>query len=313
MADNKQYDMLEGRVRTFGHKLVWAVWMLLRTLLTVFALAVLAYVVFALIYSTPQEKRLKEENELYASLYPEVEGKVNALAGDMERLSRKDDIIYKDIFRSDPPSDDPVSELFFGNDTIPDSKLVFYTSAKAKRLTEEAAGVDSLFVRIADKLRSGEPLPPMRLPLDSLNYTQVGAGAGIRTNPFYTTLASHNGVDFIVARGTPVYAVADGIVSKAVRSRKGEGNMVSIKHKGGYVTRYCHLDDIFVSGGQSVRRGQKIATAGMSGNSYAPHLHYEVLRDSLALDPMGYVFASVDPREYSNMLYTATHTRQSMD
>lgn len=293
--------------------MAWALWMLVRTLLTVVSLAVIAYVVFALIYSTPQERRLKEENELYATVYPDVESKIGILAGDIERLSRKDDIIYKDIFRSEPPSDDPVSEMFFGNDTIPDAKLVFYTSDKAKRLVGESARIDSFFVNIARALKTGEPLPPMRLPVDSLNYTQVGAGAGMRTNPFYTTMASHNGVDFIVARGTPVYATADGIVAKVVHSRKGEGNTVSVKHKGGYVTRYCHLDEIFVGGGQSVRKGQKIATAGMSGNSYAPHLHYEVLRDTLALDPMGYIFASVGPREYANMLYTATHTRQSMD
>ena len=306
-------DTLNFKVRRAGHQLAGTLWFLLRSLLTVLSLVVVGYVIFALVYSTPEEKRLKAENKLYAELYPGLTAKAEGLSGDIERLSRKDDIIYKDIFHSEPPTEDPVSQLFFGSDTIPDRSLVFYTAAKADRLVGEAETVDSLFVKIASSIRNAGSLPPMRLPLDSLNHTQVGAGIGTRTNPFYTTRASHKGVDFIVARGTPVYAAADGIVSSAVRSRKGDGNTVSIKHKGGYVTRYCHLDEINVSQGQSVRKGQKIATVGMSGNSYAPHLHYEVRRDSLILDPMGYIFASVPPREYASMLYTATHTRQSMD
>ena len=68
-----------------------------------------------------------------------------------------------------------------------------------------------------------------------------------------------------------------------------------------------------MSQGQSVRKGARIACAGMSGNSYAPHLHYEVRRDSTVLDPLNYIFASVTPEEYTNMEYMARHTRQSMD
>ena len=133
----------------------------------------------------------------------------------------------------------------------------------------------------------------MELPLgSSISYTQTGAGTGTKINPFYTTPAQHNGVDFIVSQGTPILAPAPGLVSDVTRSRKGEGNTVTIKHKGGYITRYAHLSDIFVSRGQSVRKGARIATAGMSGNSYAPHLHYEVWRDSTVLDPLNYIFAS---------------------
>ncbi len=116
-----------------------------------------------------------------------------------------------------------------------------------------------------------------------------------------------------MAQGTPVKAAADGVVSSVQHSRKGDGNTVTIKHKGGYRTRYAHLQDISVSQGQSVRKGRVIATAGMSGNSYAPHLHYEVWRDSTLLDPLNYIFASVSPEEYSNMVYMARHTRQTMD
>ena len=88
---------------------------------------------------------------------------------------------------------------------------------------------------------------------------------------------------------------------------------MEIKHKSGYTTHYCHLDDMYVKRGQKVSRGQKIGTVGMTGKAYAPHLHYEVLKDGVHLDPVNYIFASVTPGEYANMLFMAVNTKQSMD
>ena len=296
--------------------ILYYLWTTLKFVLTVLSLTVAAYAVVALVYSTDEEKRLQEENESYAALYPSLPKKIDKIGTDLETLSRKDDIIYKDIFHSEPPQDDPMSSLgiFFGSDSIPDAKLVFYTAAKADKLTGDAAEVDSLFRHIVSSLKDSDVvLPPMSLPLDSISYTQTGAGIGTKINPFYTTMAQHNGVDFVVAQDTPVLASADGVVSAVKHSLKGEGNTVTIKHKGGYITRYLHLYEIKVSQGQSVKKGKVIGSAGMSGNSYAPHLHYEVWRDSTLLDPLNYIFASVSPDEYSNMVYMARYTKQSMD
>lgn len=296
--------------------LFYYLWTALKFVLTVLSLTIVAYVIFALVYSTDEEKRIKEENELYASGYASLPPKLDKIGEDLERLSRKDDIIYKDIFHSEAPMDDPMSSLglFFGSDSIPDSKLVFYTGAKAERLMADAAAVDSLFRRIVGSIKEeGFVMPPMEMPLEDISYTQTGAGIGTKINPFYTTTAQHNGVDFIVAQDTPVKASADGIVSDVNHSLKGEGNTVTIKHKGGYRTRYLHLYEIKVQQGQSVKKGKVIGTAGMSGNSYAPHLHYEVWRDSTLLDPLNHIFASVTPEEYTNMVYMARFTQQSMD
>ena len=79
-------------------------------------------------------------------------------------------------------------------------------------------------------------------------------------------------------------AVADGTVTAVETSRKGQGNVVEITHEGGYVTRYAHLSDIKVSRGQRVQRGRRIASVGISGNSFAPHLHFELLKDGEYLD-----------------------------
>lgn len=309
--------MGENKIRETGGRITRAVWRVVKFVLSVLSLTIVAYVVVCQFYSTDEEKAIKAENKAYEELYPELPKKLNRIGKDLEELSKLDDKIYEDIFNADPPADDPMSSLsiFFGSDSIPDSKLVFYTAQKAGRLSADAEKVDSLFRNIVACLQQdGFVMPPMELPLgSSISYTQTGAGTGTKINPFYTTPAQHNGVDFIVSQGTPILAPAPGIVSDVTRSRKGEGNTVTIKHKGGYITRYAHLSDIFVSRGQSVRKGARIATAGMSGNSYAPHLHYEVWRDSTVLDPLNYIFASVTPEDYTNMVFMAQHTKQSMD
>ena len=313
---NLEFDLKNYGIRRAGGRITRALWTAVKFILSVLSLALVAYVVVAIFYSTEEEKAIQAENDAFEELYPELPRKLSSIGEDLERLTRKDAIIYKDIFHSDPPKADPMSSLsiFFGSDSIPDTKLVFYTAHKADRLIEDAAAVDSLFLNIVESLRQKDfVLPPMELPLKNLSYTQTGAGIGTKINPFYTTTAHHDGVDLVVPQGTDVFAPAAGIVSGVSRSRKGGGNSITIKHKGGYITRYAHLSEIFVGQGQSVRKGARIATTGMSGHAYAPHLHYEVWRDTLLLDPLNYIFASVTPEDYSNMVYMARHTQQSMD
>ena len=123
----------------------------------------------------------------------------------------------------------------------------------------------------------------------------------------------HGGLDIIAPAGEPVYASADGVVSDVKRSRKGLGNVVTIDHGNGYFTRYAHLADMEAVKGRKVRRGTRLGYVGVSGNSFAPHLHYEVLKDTLVLDPVNHMFASVTPEEYMNMLVMSVSTGQSMD
>ena len=117
----------------------------------------------------------------------------------------------------------------------------------------------------------------------------------------------------IVPSGTPVYSPADGVVIRTVRSGRESGNVLEIDHGNGYVTRYAHLKEILVRRGRVVKKGDLVATTGSSGKSFAPHLHYEIIRDTLHVDPVNYFFGSVGPAEYANMLYMSANTQQSMD
>jgi murein DD-endopeptidase MepM/ murein hydrolase activator NlpD len=295
--------------RTFWRFLVGVVKYALLSVL----MAAVYYAIFAAFVSTDTEKRLHKENKLYEKLYPGMQEREALVSDVIDYLQLRDAKIYKDVFYASAPTLDPVAttEFFSGSDTIPDRNILKYTAMKADALLSAADRVEAAMQEVAAKY--GQALPPLSLPLSGISYVQVGASVGDRMNPFYKVNARHNGLDIIASQGDPVYAAAKGRVSSVVRSFKGEGNVVEITHRDGYVTRYCHLGDIHVSQGQTVAVGKKIASVGLSGNSLVPHLHFEVLKDGEYRDPVHYFFASVSPSDYANMLYMSVNTGQSMD
>ena len=286
-------------------------------LLASLSMAVLYYILFAMVFSTDEEKRLRQENRAYAEGLPTLEEKERLLSDVVEGLTIKDDRIYDEIFHSSAPNVDPIKsiDVLSGLDTIPDRQIVKATEERLEALESKADRIEKNFMEIASLLKNDTiVIPPMTLPLKKFSFAQTGASTGDKVNPFYKVKVRHNGLDMIGPSGEPVLASANGVVSEIVRSRKGLGNVVTIDHRNGYKTRYAHLADIEVSKGRIVKKGTRIGYVGVSGNSFAPHLHYEVIhRDSLALDPVSHFFASVDPEEYVNMLIMSSMTGQSMD
>lgn len=117
----------------------------------------------------------------------------------------------------------------------------------------------------------------------------LSSGFGKRADPFSGKLAMHEGVDFAGKAGTGVIAVASGVVTWSGK-RYGFGNMVELDHGNGYVTRYGHNKENKVEVGEIVEKGQVIALMGSSGRSTGPHVHYEVLRRGVPVDPKKYVY-----------------------
>ena len=285
-------------------------------ILVTMSLAVVYYILFALVFSTETERRLKLENELYEQEMPSLERKEKMLADVIDGLKSSDNRIYEEIFHMAAPGMEPMSSVDFlaGLDSIPDDNIVRYAEAKISKLESSADRVTSNFERIMEVVHGdGFVMPPMTMPLKDFKFAQTGASVGDKINPFYKVSIRHNGLDMLARSGEPVYAVADAVVKDVVRSRKGLGNVVELDHGNGYVTRYAHLADIEVKKGRKVKKGTRIGYVGVSGNSFAPHLHYEVLKDTLILDPINHFFSSVTPEEYMNMLVLSVSTGQSMD
>ena len=295
-----------------------SVWAVIRRILVFFvataSMTVLYYVVFAMIFSTDEEQRLKDENRMFEREFPALEEKEALLSDVIDGLRMRDDMIYEEIFHTSAPNMDPLSSIDFLADSIPDSDIVLYADRKISNAAASAGRVEDNFRRIMQVMQdSSFVMPPMTNPLNDFSFAQTGASVGDRINPFYKVSMKHNGLDMIAPAGQPVHAAADGVVCNVIKSRKGLGNVVEIDHGNGYMTRYAHLADIEVSKGRKVEKGKRIGYVGVSGNSFAPHLHYEVMRDTLVLDPVNYLFASVTPGDYANILVMSVATGQSMD
>ena len=132
-------------------------------------------------------------------------------------------------------------------------------------------------------------LSPDIFPVDA---SYNSSSFGWRIDPFTGQKAFHEGLDFLATEGTPIVAVAGGIVSISGRYTE-YGNMVEITHGGGLATRYAHASRLAVRVGQRVSKGQKIAEVGNTGRSTGAHLHYEIRLNSVALDPKKYLSSPV--------------------
>jgi murein DD-endopeptidase MepM/ murein hydrolase activator NlpD len=116
----------------------------------------------------------------------------------------------------------------------------------------------------------------------------TSAFARERFHPILHLARPHEGIDVSAPMGAEIEAPAAGVVTD-IRWEEGYGNMITVDHGYGLVTRYAHCSKILVVRGQRVKRGQKIALVGSTGLSTGPHLHYEVWVNGKPVDPMKYV------------------------
>ena len=131
---------------------------------------------------------------------------------------------------------------------------------------------------------------------------RVTSNYGMRLHPIHGRKTLHGGVDLRARRGTPIYATADGVVEwAATHESSGLGKMVKLIHNYGFSTIFGHLDDIEVTSGSYVKRGDLLGYSGNTGQSAAAHLHYEVRYLQRRLDPSPFLRWSLE--EY-DVLFT---------
>lgn len=117
----------------------------------------------------------------------------------------------------------------------------------------------------------------------------VSSRFGPRIDPFTGRRSFHRGIDIAASRGTPVRATQGGRVA-AVGRGAVLGNYIIVSHfLSGYSSLYGHLDRIYVSRGQTVRRGETVGRMGSTGRSTGPHLHFEIRRGNIQLNPAHFI------------------------
>lgn len=177
--------------------------------------------------------------------------------------------------------DDPFSDVETSAPVTADGSDATFASLMTswKRLDSGIAGVD--VARTATFIPSGRPVEKMDLT----------SSFGMRADPFHGRARMHKGVDIPGPVGTPIYATADGIVSRSTYVR-GYGNLIELSHGNDMSTRYGHLSKLMVAENTRVRRGQIIGLMGSTGRSTGSHLHYEVRIAGAAVNPLPFVTGS---------------------
>jgi murein DD-endopeptidase MepM/ murein hydrolase activator NlpD len=170
--------------------------------------------------------------------------------------------------------DDDFRNLFNGWKSMDNGQLVIAPAA-----TAPAA------ISATPTFRPAKVSIPSRNPLDNASLT---SGFGMRTHPVLGGRRGHKGVDLAMPTGTPIYATADGVISKA-EWFSSYGLYIALEHGGNIQTRYGHMSRLNVAAGQQVRKGDLIGYVGSTGRSTGPHLHYEVRIGGVAVNPVPYM------------------------
>jgi hypothetical protein len=191
-------------------------------------------------------------------------------------------------FQNPPPQGGPDDDSPVRDYTI--REIASELGGVVSLLKDRKRKLEILEEAIMEKDLTAQSVPsgwPVRTGYITSNY-------GMRVHPTKHRRIFHQGVDFAAPRGTPIIAVADGLVVFSGK-RSGYGRMVDIRHVNGLVTRYAHNQANLVQEGQRVRQGQKIATVGSSGTATGPHVHFEVLKNGQHQNPIRYA-GSKTPR-----------------
>ena len=288
-----------------------------------------ALVIFSLGYKflpTPKEKALEREIDQMEFHYQNLSSQLDQLTGDIDQLQQKDADVHRAVFGMDP-IDDGVwnggiggrEKLVHLGNNLEANELLNVALSKLDKLKRkinlQTASMDSIGALAelhADKLASIPSIKPVQE--DKLKRkVQHMSGFGMRLHPVHKVKKMHEGIDFTAPRGTNIQSTGNGKVVKVQKIRTGYGNNVVIDHGFGYTTLYGHMDQVFVSKGDVVTKGQPIGTVGSSGTSTAPHCHYEVRVNGRPINPINYVMDGLTPEEYQELVIKAAAENQSLD
>lgn len=273
-------------------------------------------------FRSPKEMMQARELDFMKLRYEILNDRLTNMEELLEDLEQRDNNLYRVMFEADPiPSAIRNSGFSSPNryDTLygyVNSSLVVDAARKLdvieSRMYHQSLSYDDLFEMARNKSDMLAHIPAI-LPLKQTTIKFISSSFGHRPDPIYKVTKFHYGVDFSARMGTEVYATGDGVVTAVERSMWGYGNMVTIDHGYGYVTRYAHLQKSVARKGQKVKRGQLIGYVGNSGKTTGVHLHYEVRKNNVPINPINFFYNDLTPEEYEQILEQSELPTQTMD
>lgn len=287
---------------------------------------VFAVTVLLLAYNfvdTPKMKAQNREIEEMKFQYRVLNDQLDRVKKVIRDLQDRDDNIYRVIFEAEPIPGSVREAGIGGIDRYENLKgysnedLMLETSKKMDKilgqLYVQSRSFDEVFGMAKKKELMLASIPAIQ-PVNNKDLRRIGSYFGTRMDPFYKVRKFHEGMDFTAAVGTEVYATGNGNIEFAGRDGTGGyGNEIIIDHGYTYRTVYAHLSRIFVKSGQKILRGQIIGYVGNTGKSTSPHLHYEVRKNYIPLNPVYFFFNDISPEQFQMMLELSQQPSQTMD
>ena len=295
---------------------------------TLFALSLGMSVLYFWLYTSvlglepPKTVLLKKQNAGWCSRMEVMNRQLDNYEEALASLQMRDDDIYRSIFGMHEIPEE-VRNAGFGGvnryshlDDMGQNSLLKSTTVRIDVLTKKSYVQSKSFDEVAQlSRRAGDmascipAIPPINP--DRSKY-RLSSSFGYRVDPVYGRSARHQGVDFAMDPGNPIYSTGDGVVESVKFEFFGYGNHVVIDHGFGYKTRYAHLRNIGVVEGMKVKRGECIGESGNSGKSTGPHLHYEVIYKGSPVNPSNYYDLSMTPEEYATMVQSTADMSEKM-
>jgi len=274
---------------------------------TVIAYALIQFVItigliflLSSLFNTPKEAQLKKKiNKLEYDLYV-IDKKADGVYYLLQTLQQKDSIILE-AYDNDEGELTIITPQTVGDKLDNIGKILEYNGERLKNVIQNITANDNRLKHY-----------PAIQPVSKRDLERISSGFNYRIHPVYGINKFHYGMDFVAPQGSAIYATADGTVEMA-GNYLSYGNYIKINHGYEYQTAYGHLNSIGVRAGQKVVRGQVIGTVGNTGVSTGDHLHYEVIYQGKAVNPINYFANDLTIDEYQMMLKVQETLRIALD
>ena len=274
------------------------------------------------VFQSPADRARDREIAFLERQLEEMRDEVGMMEKAMEDMSERDDAVYRTLLGVQPVPEHLRNPGIGGVDRNANvrghvhsgevAELKDRIAALQRKMVAQSKSLDevtAMALEYEDRLESIPAIQPIRN--DDLN--RMAGGWGYRIHPIYKVRKFHYGMDFSAPEGTEIFATGDGVVVKVKRLYNGYGRHVVIRHGFGYETLYAHMSKSLVRKGDRVKRGQVIGLVGSTGTSTSSHLHYEVHKDGVKVNPAHYYFNDLTPAEYEAMLEASEGETQSLD
>lgn len=248
---------------------------------------------------------LLKQKEKYFEKIASLSLVTDSLDEELSQMEKRDNVLYSTVAERNPL---PFSIRGAGHGGS-ENNMNYYTAAesvyiKTESLLSRARVQQKSFEEIHDLLEKKNTLwehMPVLPPIATKDLTRMGDGFGRRYHPILKYFRPHEGVDLICEKGVPIHAPAKGMVIE-IRRSISFGNLIKIKHTNELVTLYAHLSKFNVKEGQIVKRGDIVGFAGSTGLSSGSHLHYEIHRNGIPVDPENFFHNAFTQEEYEKIL-----------